>query len=229
MSFLGRLASLVCIPLIAGCLLLPASRAAEPAAAPTPIPTLKLNDGRVLHNVQVRKDQEDSIVVLSSEGLFKIAKSNLPPAVAEAYPARQPKASAQDTVMQPFNPNSPPGTGQSPAPKAAARPTPTPTAIRGQVFKGCTIVSFQMKAFQTSLGCAEVVIRNDSDDVAVITPGDIICVTTNGVRRRGQIIVTDGETPSIKRQESIPAHGDVSDIVTFTNEALDISYVQWAR
>ena len=103
-----------------------------------------------------------------------------------------------------------------------------PTRAQG-VYKGCTIVSFEQKPFQTSLGCAEVVIRNDTDEPVVIYPGEIICVATNGVRRQGRIMVVDGDTPSIRRQETVPAHGDIKDIVTFTNDAIDISYVLWAR
>jgi hypothetical protein len=97
------------------------------------------------------------------------------------------------------------------------------------VNRGCTIVSFQAKAFQNALGCAEIVIRNDTDAVAAISPGEIVCVTTTGLRYAGRNFVTDGDTPSVKRQEIVPARGDVTDIITFTNDALDISYVQWAR
>ncbi|HMD60017.1 MAG TPA: hypothetical protein VKG78_01210 [Opitutaceae bacterium] len=221
----------ICLPLLAAGLLAPVALRAEDAnPTPTPIAALKLNDGRVLHNVQVKKDQDDSIVVRADEGLVKIAKSNLPQEVADAYPAKPSAAAKTDMVMQVFNPGSPQaGGGQAPYVRPMPRPTPTPRPTRDPVYKGCTIVSFQAKAFQTSLGCAEVVIRNDTDNVAVISPGEIICVTTNGLRRPGRIIVTDGVPPIIKRQEFIPAHGDVDDIVTFTNDALDISYVQWAR
>jgi hypothetical protein len=229
MRILERIACLACTPLIAVCLLAPAaSRAADATPTPTPtaIPTLKLNDGRVLHNVQVRKDQDDSIVVLASEGLAKIAKSNLPPDIASAYPARQAQGSSQDMVMQPFNPNPP---GPPPGTRAAPRPTPTPKPAKSPVYKGCTIVSFQTKAFQNSLGCAAIVIRNDTDAVVAISPGEIVCVTNTGVRYAGRHFVTDGDTPSIKRQELVPARGDISDIITFTNDALDLSSVQWAR
>jgi hypothetical protein len=226
-----RIASGARLLLLAVCLLAPpVSRAADPAPTPTPIPTLRLNDGRVLHNVQVRSNEDNSIVVRADEGLVKIAKSNLPQDVADAYPSKAAQAGGPDLVMQPFNPN-PPQLAPGPAPVArpTPRPTPTPKPVQSAVYKGCTIVSFQSKAFQNSLGCAEVVIRNDTDDVVVINPGEIVCVTNTGVRRPGRIIVTDGVPPIIKRQEFIPARGDVDDIVTFTNDALDISYVQWAR
>src|SRR5580700_11205721 len=79
--------------------------AADPPPPPAPIPVLKLNDGRVFHNVQVKKDQPDSLLVLADEGLLKIAKSSLPPALASTYPARLPPAGSPEMVMQPFNPN----------------------------------------------------------------------------------------------------------------------------
>jgi hypothetical protein len=200
--------------------------AADPTPAPAAIPVLKLVDGRVFHNVQVKKDQPDSLLVLADEGLLKIAKSSLPAALASTYPVRLPPAGSPEMVMQPFNPN--PNQTALPGTKLQLRPTPVPTRAQG-VYKGCTIVSFEQKPFQTSLGCAEVVIRNDTDEPVVIYPGEIICVATNGVRRQGRIMVVDGDTPSIRRQETVPAHGDIKDIVTFTNDAIDISYVLWAR
>jgi hypothetical protein len=231
MRFLARYAPQLCLPLFAACLMIPiASRALESGPTPTPMPTLKLNDGRVLHNVVVKADQQDSIVVRANEGLLKVAKSNLPLEIADAYPVKPAQPGAQDMAMPPFNPNVPQvGPGQPPAVRPMPRPTPTPKPTRDPVHKGCTIVSFQPKAFQTSLGCAEVVIRNDTDTPVLINPGEIICVTTNGTRRSGRIFVTDGVPPIIKRLEIVPARGDVDDILTFTNDALDISYVEWAR
>ncbi len=237
MRFFARIAFLPLLPLFAaGLLVASALGADEPTPAPKPIPVLKLNDGRVLHNVQVRKDQDDFIVVRADEGLVKIAKTNLPREVADAYPPKQgqpqdqPQPASQETVMQQFNadPNQP-GQGPAPGPKAPPKPTPTPRPTHGPGYKGCSIVSYQTKAFQNSLGCAEVIIRNDTDDAVAIYPGDIVCITNTGVRRIGRIFVTDGVPPSIKRQELVPAHGDVDDILTFTNEALDISVVTWAR
>jgi hypothetical protein len=51
----------------------------------------------------------------------------------------------------------------------------------------------------------------------------------DGARRFGRNLVTDAFPPAVKRREFIPPHGDLDDIVTFTNEALDITSVQWAR
>ncbi|HXQ80213.1 MAG TPA: hypothetical protein VN775_02795 [Opitutaceae bacterium] len=231
MRHLARIVAHPCLPVLAACLLVLApSRAASPSPTPTPIPTLKLNDGRVLHNVVVKSNEPDSIVVRASEGLLKVAKSNLPQDLADAFPAKSDQPGAQDMVMQPFNPNAPQAApGQPPLGRPIPRPTPTPKPTRDPTYKGCTIVSFQPKAFQTSLGCAEVVIRNDTDTPVLINPGEIVCVTTTGGRRNGRIFVTDGVPPIIKRIEIVPARGDVDDILTFTNDALDISYVEWAR
>src|ERR1039457_938668 len=253
MRLSARIAPCLCLPLIAVCLLAPApSRSAEhsPTPTPTPIPVLTLDDGRVFHNVRIKSVEQDSIVVRADEGLVKIAKANLPQDLAYAYAAKSDEAGAQDMVMQPLNPNAPQAAeagaqdrvmqplnpnapqaapGQPPPTRPAPKPTPTPKPTRDALYKGCSIVSFQPKAFQTSLGCVEVVIRNDTDTPVLINPGEIVCVTTMGARHSGRIFVTDGIPPIIKRVEVVPARGDVDDILTFTNDALDISYVQWAR
>ncbi len=230
MRVLERIAARLCLPLLVACLLgQAASRGAESAPNPAPIPVLKLNDGRVLHNVRIKANEESSIVVLADEGFMKIAKSNLPKEVADAYPAKPAQAAGQDMVMQPFNPNPQAEPGPGPTPRPKAKPTPTPRPAQNPVYKGCTVVSFQPKAFQNSLGCAEIVIRNDTDAVVVINPGEIVCITNTGTRYSGRIFVTDGIPPIIKRQEFVPPRGDVDDTITFTNDALDISYVQWAR
>src|ERR1019366_153715 len=233
MRLSARIAPCLCLPLIAVCLLAPApSRSAEhsPTPTPTPIPVLTLDDGRVFHNVRIKSVEQDSIVVRADEGLVKIAKANLPQDLAYAYAAKSDEAGAQDMGMQPFNPNAPQAApGQTPPTRPAPKPTPSPKPTRDALYKGCSIVSFQPKAFQTSLGCVEVVIRNDTDTPVLINPGEIVCVTTMGARHSGRIFVTDGIPPIIKRVEVVPARGDVDDILTFTNDALDISYVQWAR
>jgi hypothetical protein len=232
MNILKHMARLVVTPLLGGCLLAISVLSAPdpvPTPTPSPIPTLKLNDGRVFHNAQVRKDEDTSLVIRADEGLLKISKASLPPDLAGAYPIRQPAEKAE-MVMQPFNPNGPQISPYQPAPgsKTSLRPTPTPARAKG-VYKGCTIVSFEPRAFQTSQGCVEIVIRNDTDDPVVIAPGEVICVATNGSRRQGRFFVIDGDTPQVRRTETIPAHGDIREMLTFTNEAIDISYVLWAR
>jgi hypothetical protein len=105
---------------------------------------------------------------------------------------------------------------------------PKPT-VASTVFKGCSIVSFQEKAFQNVLGCSEVVIRNDTDLIVMILPRDIVCIAANGTRHPGHFIVSDGFPPRLMRREFVPAHGEVDDQVTFTDDEIDISSVQWAR
>ena len=95
------------------------------APTPTPIPTLKLKDGRVLHNVQVRSNEDDSIVVRADEGLVKVAKSNLPAGDRRRLPGQVGpgrRTGAGDAAVQP----QPAAAG--PRPGAEARPTPRPTS-----------------------------------------------------------------------------------------------------
>ena len=214
---------------LAACLLVLAARAGDPG--PTPVmATLELRDGRVLHNVRVMSEEAESIVIRADEGLLKVAKSNLTKAAADAYPVKPPPPAAPEMVMQAFNPALPMAAPeQDPRPGPVPKQVPAPGDGPNPVFKGCTIVSFRMKPYNNSLGCTEVVIRNDGDTPATILPRDIVCLTAGGERLGGRQIVTDGFPPVVKRREIVPAHGSVDDQVTFVNEALDISSVQWAN
>lgn len=85
---------------LAACLLLQVpARAVDTLPTPTPIAALRLNDGRLLHNVEVKSNESTSIVVRADEGLLKIAKSNLPQAMADAYPVKPAPSTGPDTVM----------------------------------------------------------------------------------------------------------------------------------
>jgi hypothetical protein len=108
-------------------------------------------------------------------------------------------------------------------------PAPPKVPVVNPVFKGCTITSFQMKSFQNVQGCAEVVIRNDTDMTVLILPRDIACITSKGQRRGGRNFVTDGFPPQVRKREFIPPQGQIDDVVTFTDDALDIATVQWAK
>ncbi len=215
--------------LLAACLFFLAARAGD--ASPSPVfATLELKDGRVLHNVKVMSEEPDSIIVRADEGLLKVARSDLTKEAAGAYPSKPPPPVAPEMVMQPFNPTLPIAAPEQEAkPGAAPKQVPAPKAGPNPVYKGCTIVSFQSKPYNNSLGCAEVVIRNDGDTPAMILARDIVCLTAEGERHGGRQIVTDGFPPVVKRREIVPAHGSVDDQVTFVNEALDISSVQWAN
>jgi len=134
--------------------------------------------------------------------------------------------------MEPFNPNLPPEKPPVPPPKP---PAPAPRQAQpakpmaSLVYKGCSIISFQPKTFQNVLGCAEVVIRNDSDSPVVILPRDLVCLTVDGGRHGGRVIVADGIPPIMKRREVVPSHGQIDDVVTFTDDALEFTGVQWAH
>jgi hypothetical protein len=193
---------------------------------------LQLRDGRVLHNARVVSDEGDSVVIRSDEGLFKLAKTNLPQAIEASYPAPTPTPASEQMVMVPFNPNpveTAPEPESRPKPKAAPENTSKPVQTSSLSFRGCTIVSFQPKAFQSAAGCADVVISNGTEAPVVIFPRNLVCVTSSGARHQGRFIVTDGFPPIIKRRDVVPAQGSLEEIITFTNEPLDIASVQWAR
>lgn len=203
------------------------------AAAPGPWPTLQLRGGRVLHNAKFMSDEGDSIIVHADEGLIKIAKSDLPQGAADAFPAPPTASGGTGMVMQMFNPDMPAPAPQAPAPtkkpEPGPAPTPRPKAAPNPVFRGCTIVSFAVKPFQNSLGCAEVVIQNDGGSPSVISPGDIVCITAVGARHGGRQFVADGFPPIVRRREVIQPSSSVDLLVPFTTEPLDIAAVQWAR
>jgi hypothetical protein len=230
----ARIAALRVALLLAVCAAANTGLRASDPVPPAPVAPLVLRDGRVLHNARVISDEGDSVVFHADEGLIKIAKSNLPQVVAEAYPAKPAAPATPEMVMEAFDPN-PPNAVQEPdarpKPKPAPRAVPPPGAdpSKPMVFKGCTLVSFEPKSFQSALGSAEVVIRNDTDSAVVIFPGNLVCVTTAGARLAGRAIVSDAFPPIVKRREYVPADGQVDDFVIFTNDTLDIASVQWAR
>jgi hypothetical protein len=208
-----------------------ASRADGPGSAP-PVAVLQLRDGRVLHNARVITDEGESVVIRSDEGLIQLAKTALPQTVAASYPAPTPAPASEQMVMVPFNPSpvdATPGQEPRPKPKPPAANVPNPVQATNLSFRGCTIVSFQPKSFQSAAGCAEVIIANDTDAPVVIFPRNLVCLTARGARHQGRFIVTDGFPPIIKRRDVVPAQGSLDAIITFTNETLDISAVQWAR
>jgi hypothetical protein len=86
-----------------------------------------------------------------------------------------------------------------------------------------------VKPFQGVQGCVEVVVTNTTDQIVVLHPGDFVCITASGARHAGRNMVTDGFPPQLKRREVVPPDGQIDDIVTFTNEALDNPTVQWAH
>jgi len=87
----------------------------------------------------------------------------------------------------------------------------------------------QPRTFGSILGCAEVVVRNDTDIPVMLQPRDFVCFTVAGQRFGGRVIITDGIPPMTKRKEVVPAHGQIDDIVTFANDSLEFTGVQWAH
>jgi hypothetical protein len=220
--------------LAAICLLVPVPLGADTAP---PVASLTLKDGRVLHNVRVMSDEGASVVLRSDEGLTKVAKSILPPEFGVA-PAAPPSTStgSPEFVMQRFDPNQAPEApppepgGAKPKPKPGAKPTaPGAKPVSSTTFMGCSIISFQIKAFQNVQGCAEIVIRNDSDQQVMIRPGEISCTTADGAKHVARNIITDSFPPAIKRREFVPPRSQIDDIFAFANQPLDISSVQWSR
>jgi len=219
--------------LLAGCLAAPLGARAADATQPAVLASLELKDGRVLHNVTIMSDEPDGVVVRADEGLVKIPRSDLPLAVAGTSPEKAAEPLGPELIMQRFDPNqvveAPREQAPKPVPKPVQRPSQAPAPGHNPVYKGCSIISFQAKVFQTLQGCAEVVIHNDTDATVELRPGDFVCVTATGARLGGRNMITDVFPPAIKRREFVPPRGDVDDIVTFTNDALDIVAVQWAR
>jgi hypothetical protein len=117
----------------------------------------------------------------------------------------------------------------NPTPKPAEKPTPKPTPTPNVTYKGCVITSFALKPFQNVLGTAEVVFQNNTDAPVVIYPGDVRCAVASGPSLRGRQFVVDAFPPIIKRREVIPGQGSLDVMVVFSNDALDISQVNWAH
>jgi len=199
---------------------------------------LALKDGRVLHHASVLRDEGDGLVIRADEGLVKVARDLLPEAPADSPQVRVPdRADTAPLVMRPFNPDQAPA--DSPAapvpvpskpPAKPASPAPQrPRPAASPEYKGCTIASFQVKAYQGVLGCVEVVVRNPTDQIVILRPWDFACVTAEGARHVGRNIITDGYPPHLKRREVVPQQGEIDDIVTFTDTALDNPVVVWSH
>jgi hypothetical protein len=218
-------------------LLLAVPAKADPVPASQILATLVLTDGRVLHNARIVPNGGNIVAIHADEGLLLVANTLLPAGMVA--PASAPTAPADPgMMMQAFDPNqAPPSEPEAkPVPKVKPEPnapgTPRPIAPKptaNGVFKGCSVVSFEPKAFQNVQGCAEVVIRNETDNVVLLVPRDIVCLTAEGARHTGRFFVTDGFPPGIKRREFVPAQGQIDDVVTFTDDKLDIAAVQWTR
>ena len=210
------------------------------AADPAVIASLSLKDGRVLHNASIVSDEGSSVVIRSDEGLTKVSKDELPADALPNVPAKPADAAiagdaGNSMVMKPFNPDTAPADPvappevKKPAPKQVAPSPPNTKPAPNPVYKGCTITSFQVKPYQGVQGCIEVVVSNTTDQIVVLHSGDFVCITASGARHGGRNMITDGFPPQLKRREVVPPDGQIDDIVTFTDDALDKPTVQWAH
>lgn len=223
-----------CLGIAAAILLASSAVFAADSVPAAPIASLQLKDGRILHNVKIMSDEGENVVVHADEGLLKIPKSVLPQTVSAPPSAATVPAGPPQLVMERFDPNQPPETlpaepGTKPKASPAANPGAAPRPAAAAVYKGCSIISFQVKSFQSVRGCAEVIIRNDTDEAVLIRPGEVSCTTSDGARHLARNIITDAFPPAVKKRELVPARGQVDDIFAFSNEPLGIASVQWAR
>jgi hypothetical protein len=207
---------------------------AEGGPSPTPVPSLALGDGRVLHHAVVMDDAGSMVVIRSDEGLVEVSKALLPGATGTAAPPAVAAGPETGLVMPAFNPDQgPPGEPEA-RPKPAQKPqgnvAPKPLSPSGAAFRSCTLASFEMKAFQNILGCAEVSVRNDGDSPVVLHPGDFACVLEGGSRRPGRNFISTQSQPAVVGRREVVGPGATAEfLVTFADEALEITAVQWAR
>jgi hypothetical protein len=215
-------------------LLLPVLAAADPVPAASAA-TVQLRDGRTLHGARIIDSSPGWVTFRSDEGLFKVEVSDLPAGVsAPSQPAPQPaSAAAAGMAFERFDPNQEPASeGQPPGAKAAtpaAKAQQASAMAPGLDHRGCQIVSFEPKSVQGVEGCASVVISNGTDAGVPLRPGEISCTLEGGGRRQGRFFFSDTFPVYAARREVVPAHGELTVIVTFANAPLAISAVEWSR
>ena len=205
--------------------------AADSAPASAVVP---LKDGRTLHSARVIDSGAGWVTLRSDEGIFKVAASDLPAgmAVPLAPVPRGADAPPSGMVFERFDPNQEPISEAPPPAQKPAVAVPKPAAAAADQtseYRGCEIASFEPKEVQGVQGCAVVVIRNSSFEGVVLRPGEISCTIAGGGRRPGRFFFSDTVPVSVLRREVVPAHGELTVIVTFANTPLDITAVLWSR
>ena len=187
--------------------------------------TLELKGGRVLHNAKILSDQWDSVVVYSTEGMVKVKKSDLPPALQAKYPMKEapppPMVSPKVTI------NEPPQKRVAPPP---APPKDDAKSNNTGIYQGLMILNFHPEPMQATQGCVSVTIHNTGSDPVKITPDMIVCVKADGgqyVGKRFFSIVDQGTM--VKTTDSVAPSADVTEIVFFQNDPLDMQDIRWAR
>ena len=187
---------------------------------------IPLKTGKVLHHAKLISDQFDSLVVFSAEGMVKVRKADLPDALAKRYPERAaPPPPPAPLISKPLTLD---------APDEAGRPRPAPPPVAApadpNLFRGCLITNFAAKPVQGTLGCVEVTIHNSTESPVDITPAMIRCVTTDGKVHPGMrfFVVNDLGSMTMKKTETVPPSGDVTDVVFFQQLEMDIQSLSWA-
>ena len=195
------------------------------ARAAGSIGDIQLKSGKVLHKVKVLSDEPDSLVVFATEGMMKVKKADLPPALAARFPEREAPPPPPPPLVNKSLSDVPP----EPETRQARPPAAPP--VDPNLFMGCLITNYQVKPVQATLGCVEVTIHNSTEAAVTIAPKMIGCITTDGKRHTGGrfFVINDAGSMTMKRQETIPASGDVTDVVYFQTDALDLQTVGWAR
>ena len=64
-----------------------------------------------------------------------------------------------------------------------------------------------------------------------IQPNMLECVTHDGVKHLGNrfFVINDLGSMSMKKVETVPANGDVTDVVFYSNDALDLQDLSWVK
>lgn len=187
--------------------------------------TIELRGGRTLHNAKILSDQWDSVVVFATEGMIKVKKTDLPPALLAKYPMREAPPPPPPPLV------SPKVIVEEPSPKKSAPPPKEePKSDNSGLYQGLMILNFHAKPMQAAEGCVEVTIHNTGSDTVKLTPDMIVCQKPGGgqyVGKRFFSMVDQGMM--VKTADSVAPSADVTEIVFFQNEALEMQDIRWAH
>ena len=197
---------------------------ARAATAGEAFDEIRLTDGRVLHQAEIKSDQPASVTILCKEGLLSVAKRLLPPALAAKHPVRAAEETAAPSL-----------------PRAPSGKPPTPARHTGNVSPtGCRIVSMQDKN-----GVADVALENETDQPIQVWTRDLVCRTSAGQSftaryltyvAAGRSLDDPGAPSTVVRRNGrfeLPGHTATTVRVSFFEQDLDapklIERVVWAN
>ena len=209
-------------------LLIVALAASAVVSAADMVGTITLKGGRVLHGAKVLTDEPSSLVIFAAEGMIKVKKSDLPDDLAARYPVRpEPPVALYQTLSQV---PTPPISAAPPKPKPRPTPRPMPTPVV-PLYNGCSIASFRPKPVQGSLGCVEVTFHNTTPEDKALAPNAVVCTGTDGTHHQGKQFFsgTDRGLTIVSRREVVPAGGDLTTVVFFSNEEIPLDQVLWVK